>query len=618
MSQEKCGVAEPSNRLPGFGLPLNYVPRKTDKDYIGPLLPNAISLGELVSENVALSATTLREISMLRFMNAITDKPDWHVKVCDDDIVKKWKAEVLASGIDFSRKMFKYCIYELRHNASSVSKSPTPPPIIVFPANVVKSDFAVSPGIKHELQVAMQKFEDKIPQRLRDWHPGSNEHVLDLVHPSLFPIVYGTTRILEHGVTTLDDCIQRCGEGKIADVPAEVPSDIHYTTQWGPQYKVDNSKAYSREFQWLPCEVDISSTKSRITSYINNLHPREKHLYELVEQIIDASIPLWGLTLAPLQRGFVDCDGPRRINYDGDEFKYDRDLTNVPQSEGPQRLPNESDEYFLERRKDWIYETRRVVQPEPSRFKPYDTKPLNIREVYGHRGIQIIVKFANIVLTPESPAYKGGSWHVEGQLNEHIVATSLYYYSSENITASSLSFRQQVATSCFNDATELQTDEQDYRWLDEVYGCPNYEPGVQVIGDVDTREGRLLTFPNILQHRVQPFKLADPTKPGHRKILALFLVDPNIKVVSTAHVPCQRKDWWKEVARREQILSPDGTGLGRLPVELQDIILDEVHGFPLDMDEAKALRVKLMEERKAYVRLQDETFLLNKFSLCEH
>ena len=43
----------------------------------------------------------------------------------------------------------------------------------------------------------------------------------------------------------------------------------------------------------------------------------------------------------------------------------------------------------------------------------------------------------------------------------------------------------------------------------------------------------LLAFPNVVQHRVSPFRLADPTRPGHRKLLALFLVDPHIRILST-------------------------------------------------------------------------------------
>ena len=64
----------------------------------------------------------------------------------------------------------------------------------------------------------------------------------------------------------------------------------------------------------------------------------------------------------------------------------------------------------------------------------------------------------------------------------------------------------------------------DYNeWLEDVFGCQQHRPCVQDIGNVDTREG-LLSFPSILLHRVESFKLADPTKPKarHRKIVALL------------------------------------------------------------------------------------------------
>ncbi|PPQ76533.1 hypothetical protein CVT24_010932 [Panaeolus cyanescens] len=578
MSQQR----ETANCLPGFGLPLNYNPTKESKGFLGNLFPTALGF-ELCGFSLPL--TTLRELSMMHFMNAITDKPDWHIKVHDDIIIEKWRAEVSAAGQDFTDKMFGYCVQELRHKASFVPAPPAvPPAIIVYDGNVVKSDYAVTAEVKREIQDAMQKFEDDIPLRLRDWHPFSDEQVLDLVHPSLFPLVYGTTRVLEHGTTTLEDFVQRCGQGKVASIPSEQETEesgnTHYSYKWRNPRQV---KAYSRKFQWLPCEVDIAGEGVRITSYINNLHPDEKDIYRLVEKIIDASIPLWDLTLSPLQAQHPRFP-PRRVLFEGCE--YDPDPENGPETEGPQQLPDEDEEEFWDRRQEWIEATRQVVRPEPGDFRPRETPSLNIREKYGRTGLQIIIKFANIVLTPEKPSYGGGSWHVEGQLRP------LYYYSSENITPSSLNFL--------------------------IFGCENEEPGVQEIGGVDTREGRLLTFPNNLQHRVGAFKLADPTKPGHRKILALFLVDPNIKIISTAHVPCQRKDWWKEVALRQESLSENITGLGQLPVELQNHIFDEVEGFPLGMDEAKALRLELMEERKAYVQVQDATFQQNTFSLCEH
>jgi len=42
--------------------------------------------------------------------------------------------------------------------------------------------------------------------------------------------------------------------------------------------------------------------------------------------------------------------------------------------------------------------------------------PLDLRQTYKDQGLQVIVKLANIELTPRKPTYIGGSWHVEGQL----------------------------------------------------------------------------------------------------------------------------------------------------------------------------------------------------------
>ena len=38
-------------------------------------------------------------------------------------------------------------------------------------------------------------------------------------------------------------------------------------------------------------------------------------------------------------------------------------------------------------------------------------------------GLQVVYKLANIHLTPEKPSYSGVTWHVEGTMNENIVAS---------------------------------------------------------------------------------------------------------------------------------------------------------------------------------------------------
>ena len=139
----------------------------------------------------------------------------------------------------------------------------------------------------------------------------------------------------------------------------------------------------------------------------------------------------------------------------------------------------------------------------------------------------------------------------------------------------------------------------------------------QCVGSVETTNNLCLAFPNTYQHRVSPFKLADPTKPGHRKILALFLVDPNIEPIpSTTVIPPQQREWAFEELRKA---GPESF-INKLPVELVSMIEKEA---PLmDLEEAKAVRLELMKERTRstsgeYMDEEADPFQ-RSFNLCEH
>jgi hypothetical protein len=151
--------------------------------------------------------------------------------------------------------------------------------------------------------------------------------------------------------------------------------------------------------------------------------------------------------------------------------------------------------------------------------------------------------------------------------------------------------------------------------MSAVFGIET-EMAVQEIGSVACTPGRLLTFPNLLQHQVQPFKLADPSIPGHRKILALFLVDPGIRVISTANVPPQQRDWWADEVVKE--FNKGGKGIALLSEELKEKVFESVDEFPIGMQEAREIRLKLMEERSVYVTKHKNAFEHTEFSLCEH
>jgi len=233
-------------------------------------------------------------IGTRRFVDLHEQKSDPEAlsQVFDPEIVKKWREETIKGSVQrpveehnendqesdeeskvewevtWTDAMFDYCIAELQHVAKNVYPTRKDGALIVFNGCVVKSDLAVSESIKTALQTAVKPLED-VPEKEKDWHPGSKGLVLDLVHPSLFPLVYGKTRVIKEGevLVGLEDCISRCGEG---DVPV---TELRYKTKYQP---------YSDKFQWLPCEVDISGNNgSRYASRIlaSDFTPSDKVVF---------------------------------------------------------------------------------------------------------------------------------------------------------------------------------------------------------------------------------------------------------------------------------------------------------------------------------------------------
>src|ERR1700753_3578383 len=98
--------------------------------------------------------------------------------------------------------------------------------------------------------------------------------------------------------------------------------------------------------------------------------------------------------------------------------------------------------------------------------------------------------------------------------------------------------------------------------------CIRYSILLQDVGDVVTKTHRCVAFPNLYQHQVQPFHLEDSTRPGHRKILVFFLVDPTQRIPSATDVAPQQREWITEAMQAADTNSP----LARLPVEILAMI----------------------------------------------
>jgi hypothetical protein len=107
----------------------------------------------------------------------------------------------------------------------------------------------------------------------------------------------------------------------------------------------------------------------------------------------------------------------------------------------------------------------------------------------------------------------------------------------------------------------------------------------QVLGSLVTKGDRAsIAFPNILQHQVQlqPFELVDTTTIGVRKILVLFLVDPTIRIISTAFVPPQQSEWYQSKQTDLHKIIADSTNL-----------IDDVIGIVSSFNDLGSTTIKL-------------------------
>ncbi|WP_328550277.1 DUF4246 domain-containing protein [Streptomyces sp. NBC_00366] len=479
---------------------------------------------------------TLRELQMMQCSAHIRAKPGWFDKMNDADIVARWTQEAVAQGL--TEAQVRYVLAELLHYAALRDERTGVEVSAVD--GVWQSDTLGDDKLRSRLREAVQVLEE-VPEAERDWHPGSDGQVLDLVHPSLY-------------------CLVR-----------EV-SGAHERAWQNPTDRYSKYE-FSEKFQWLPTDVDISDDgDATFRSYVNNVHPEtHRELASVLPDLFACLRPL-------LENVLTDLRHPRPLRIKVDPFGwYDSE------PEYPNKSSYSDHAAYTDALSAWddAYENwrenRRPAIPDAPAFTPPELPDESARVDLRGRRLQVIVKLATIHLTPEKPEYSGGSWHVEGMMNERIVSTGIYYWDSENITESRLSFR-----AALDDPHYEQNDDDGLR---EVYGLEDEDALNQMLGSTSTPAGRCLAFPNILQHRVDSFRLTDPTRPGYRKILAFFLVDPSEKIVSTSDVPPQQP--WSDTST-------------------------------MTFEQAKNYREQLMQERKFFVDEHNEQLYERGFSLCEH
>ncbi|KAJ7790686.1 hypothetical protein B0H14DRAFT_3568993 [Mycena olivaceomarginata] len=429
---------------------------------------------------------------------AIRSKPEWQRKITDPSIVEKWRTEALDQ-----QEGINYVLAEL---AGYARLSDPITGIECGPFDAIwYSDRLISNDVSDRLRAAVAELEN-VPDDAKDWHPGSDDQVLDLVHPRL-----------------------------------------------------------SGSFCWLPSDFCVDGTDGSVKlllPYINNLHPtKHKSLYPLIESAISSFVPLFERVLS-------------QIN--GQDKDIYRD---VPPGSGRMKTELTSG--------TWAGYNEYVGETIPCIWSKSNVLPEALAEYTGDLEKTIAPHSLRGKTIHGQSEVRGRSWHVEAMLNERIVATAIYYYDEENISESRLAYR---ATT----------------------GAPTYHEQ----DGIATSAGRVLAWPNLYQHRVAPFRLFDPTKPGHRKILAVFLVDPSIEPIPSATDIPPQQHYWTLDALVDARNDPNSL-FSRLPLELLGLTQDYLAYTLMTRDEAEEHRQDLIEERTGFTRDRREE-LSYTFIMCEH
>ena len=514
------------------------------------------------------------EVIFNALSSEIRRKENWTEKCCDPDIVQKWRDELAEQIPDL--RLFDLVIEQLQllrqiGRDKNFEISPV--------ENVYQSDSLLSLNLKLSFKKFALSLEKSTPV---DYHPGSNYMVIDIVHPSLYPARSNHTRVREHPASSLKESWQ----SSLGNQGLPLLS-----------FKENKTREYgwSEDYQWLPAEFQVHDNGSVcINSYINNLHPqRHPEMYDLIANIFAAAVPLMEQVLSDCVMDSKKITKLRLITNPGKHNIYDTldvqtfDNDEIVEEYYDTRVPNEI--------------------PLPEHF-PADNLPhfLFPKVSLRDKRLQVIVKIASIELTPEHPQYEGGMWHVEGMRNEDIVCSVIHYYSSENITESRLQFRQAICEPIY--------EQNDVQGTQAWYHLSDEDPLNQELGSITAQEGRIVVFPNTMQHCVQPFELQDKTLRGHRKILVYFLVNPLNRITSSASVPPQIRTWaaYDPESPLHRILNFFGVP--------DDVVayLYEFLDYPMSREEAEETRDQLMYERSYFVDELTATTFERPFSLCEH
>ncbi|KAK1863808.1 hypothetical protein I4F81_006362 [Pyropia yezoensis] len=643
----------------------------------------------------APEALTALELTVMAFLRAVKAKPNWVTKVADATIMGRWATEAAAAvaaaanppvvvhrpsgGMvtatpyrTLTPAVLAAAVAELRADAARAQTAPAD----AAPAGVGSvwmADALISDDEAAAVAAAAAGLAAAGPP---DWHPGSGGTVRDLLHPSLYAYAAGVSRVRSAPAVRgevpwraflrsgLPGGPPPSGDGVSPDYANwDTGDDVWVDGQRPEGYTLDPTGTFllppkkRAAHRWLPSTFGVSAAVdgcrvNTLSHYIVGLHPvRQAPVYRALEAVLARMVPLFERVLSDEDELVLDrypinhvdmaaltADDPE---VDEEAQEHAAEVGDAPAAQAAREARRAADaaaaarrDLRLRARLGALFDTRADALAAKKVDEAAAPKPVTVR--LGGRRLQAVVKVARIEL-PAGSSYGGGTWHLEGTREEAIVATGIYYYEAENIAGSRLAFRTAYSHPAY--------EQEDAQGAAVVWGLVDGVPHSTSMGSIATdTPGRVVVFPNTLQHRVEPFSLADPARPGRRSIVAFFLIDPATPGgdggLSADTVPPQDVRWLleEEAAEAEEAAAAAAAGgaatatggggegnetpLGDAPAASAAAATAAPADAPtlagwMSPADADRHREALMEERAVRVGLESAAYE-EAFSLCEH
>lgn len=502
------------------------------------------SRGTTPSSRWTHSPLSLRERSMLWFMNAVTEREDWRALVSDDRRMLIWASYLRPDGELASQTGIQtnagFRVHAVRPRRAIPTPTPTPfddlPPDLavggftpdMFMAcvremrgmagdpfvTVLDADASV---VKGSLQIS------GLAQAV-----GVIEGTGTLLDPGDYPFVPGVTRCWL-GVTK-SNCLQTFGMGALVDGPlAPIPTEVSFA----------------------------SNGSARLESYVSNLHPRHGDIYTALEQLVGRAMPA-------LITAMESIRSPRhRIPWSAAEAKCgtpDRCRGHCV----PHRPGAVQERLFIDAH------LPKPLHPAPTASLPsplFNPEPRSW--IRGRPRLQVLFRIERHVVSKLRPL--GPKW--ERRLEE-VVASAIYVTRAENIGAKMelrapqgelpdidlpvqrgsevvRTVREMVRTNFYGHIEPPKWWERDRRTY-------------LTLGSVALTEAKLVAWPSVLETKIEAESTGEE---GALELVQVMLVDPQRTMMSTSEVPPQRADWVPLAEGVEETMCS-------LPAELRRIIWD--------------------------------------------